>query len=190
MTRTKIIRIRPADRAVWRAWLAAHHATETEAFVEFGKKGNTTPTVTYPEAVEEALCFGWIAGVRHKVDDKYYSNRFTPRRTGSAWSEINKAHVARLEAAGLMHAAGLAAIAAAKTNGTWIEQTSIGDAIPAELAAMFTRFPKAKRAYAALAPGQQKMWRHWVGTAKQAKTRDSRAARAIGKLEAGAKLPI
>ncbi len=96
----------PAD---FRAWLEEHHATETELIVGFHKKSSGRPSITWPEAVDQALCFGWIDGVRRRIDDDSYSNRCTPRKPRSNWSAINVKRVAELTELGLMHPAGLAA---------------------------------------------------------------------------------
>src|SRR5579859_7973797 len=94
-----------------RAWLAAHHETAGELWVGFHKKGTGTPSVTWPEAVDEALCVGWIDGVRKGIDAASYTIRFTPRKPGSIWSAVNIARVAELERQGRMRPAGLAAFA-------------------------------------------------------------------------------
>jgi uncharacterized protein YdeI (YjbR/CyaY-like superfamily) len=98
----------PADL---RAWLAAHHATETELWVGFYKVGSGRPSVTWPESVDQGLCFGWIDGVRRGIDDVSYMIRFTPRKPSSIWSAVNIKRVEELTAAGLMQPAGLAAFA-------------------------------------------------------------------------------
>jgi uncharacterized protein YdeI (YjbR/CyaY-like superfamily) len=188
-------RVAPRDRAAWRAWLAAHHATVREVLVVFRRKG-TGASVTYDEAVEEALCFGWIDGVKHKLDDTRYAHRFTPRRPGSAWSALNRRRAAAMIAAGQMQPAGQAAIDDAKRAGTWDRPApaaapAAGAAtdLPAELAAALARTKAAQRAYDALAPGQRRLWARWVGEAKQAETRARRAARTAEQLRAGHKVP-
>ncbi len=93
----------------FRAWLDAHHDTETELLVGFHKKGSGRPSITWPESVDQALCFGWIDGVRRRIDDDSYSIRFTPRKQRSNWSAINVARVGELTELGRMHPAGLAA---------------------------------------------------------------------------------
>src|SRR3954451_10588727 len=98
-----------ATPAEFRAWLAEHHETETELLVGFHKKGSGRPSITWPESVDEALCFGWIDGVRRRIDDEAYSIRFTPRKAHSMWSAINIKRVAELIEDGLMRPAGLAA---------------------------------------------------------------------------------
>ena len=96
----------------WRAWLEEHHATETEVHVGFRRKASGLPTMTWSDAVDEALCFGWIDGVRRGIDEISYYNRFTPRRTRSTWSRVNIDKVARLTAEGRMRPAGVAAFEA------------------------------------------------------------------------------
>jgi len=97
--------------AEWRAWLEANHDTATEVEVGFRRRASGLPTMTWSQAVDEALCFGWIDGVRHSIDEISYRNRFTPRKPTSAWSNVNIAKVEALEAAGKMTDAGRAAFA-------------------------------------------------------------------------------
>ena len=98
--------------AEFRAWLEAHHETATELWVGFHKKATGRPSITWPEAVDQALCFGWIDGIRKSVDENSYTNRFTPRKTTSNWSNVNIAKVAKLTEQGLMMPAGLRAFEA------------------------------------------------------------------------------
>ncbi len=172
----------------------------------FRRKG-TGASVSYAEAVEEALCFGWIDGVKGKLDATRYTHRFTPRRPNSRWSAPNRQRAAALIAAGLMQPAGQAAIDAAKRAGTWdppaaapppAEVSALpvtpprpaeASARPAELDAALARAPAARRAYDALAPGQRRLWARWVGAAKQAETRARRAAATVAQLRAGHKIP-
>src|SRR5690349_9037715 len=100
-----------ATPAAFRAWLAAHHDSADELWVGFYKKATGTPTITWAEAVDEALCYGWIDGIRKKVDEASYTNRCTPRRARSDWSAVNVARVAALTQAGRMQPPGLAAFA-------------------------------------------------------------------------------
>src|ERR1700675_2236652 len=100
----------------WRGWLERHHGNATEVVVGFYKKGSGRPSIDWPQAVDEALCFGWIDSVRQRIDDISYSNRFTPRKPRSAWSAVNIAKVAELSRAGRMHRAGLAAFEAGRAN--------------------------------------------------------------------------
>src|SRR5258706_5599461 len=99
----------PAD---WRRWLEAHHDREDELLVGFYKRGSGRPSITWPESVDEALCFGWIDGIRRSVDEERYTIRFTPRKRTSTWSSVNIKRVAELTAQGLMQPAGLEAFKA------------------------------------------------------------------------------
>src|SRR5262245_4319830 len=91
----------------FRRWLLKHHRTTTELWLGFRKRHTGQPSVTYGEALDQALAFGWIDGIRKRVDDSVYMIRFTPRRPGSIWSNVNIAHVARLKKEGMMHRSGL-----------------------------------------------------------------------------------
>ncbi|MFN7132879.1 MAG: YdeI/OmpD-associated family protein, partial [Myxococcales bacterium] len=97
-----------ATPAEWRAWLQRHHAVATDVWVGYHKRGTGEPSLTWPESVDEALCFGWIDGVRKSVDERRYTIRFTPRKARSTWSAVNIARVAELEAEGRMTDAGRA----------------------------------------------------------------------------------
>jgi uncharacterized protein YdeI (YjbR/CyaY-like superfamily) len=108
------------DAAAWRDWLTDHHASTTEAWVVLAKKGTTEPTsLTYEQALQEALCYGWIDGLTRSRDETTYLQRYTPRRPRSAWSPRNVARVERLKADGRMRAAGLAEVERAQADGRW-----------------------------------------------------------------------
>ncbi|WP_420597435.1 YdeI/OmpD-associated family protein [Deinococcus sp.] len=109
----------PPSRAEWRSWLEAHHARNGGVWLVLHKKASPTPNLTYAEAVQEALCFGWIDSKPRKLDELRSLLYFAPRKTKSGWSALNKARIERLEAAGQMHPAGLALIEAAKADGSW-----------------------------------------------------------------------
>jgi uncharacterized protein YdeI (YjbR/CyaY-like superfamily) len=108
-----------ADRAAFEAWLAANHDTENELWLKVHKKGSGLPSVTIQEALDVALCWGWIDGIRKALDDKSYLQRYVPRGSKSIWSQINRDHVARLAAEGRMQPPGLAQVEAAKADGRW-----------------------------------------------------------------------
>ncbi|NKX56436.1 YdeI/OmpD-associated family protein [Arthrobacter mobilis] len=134
------------DAVAWRTWLEENHAASPGVWLVLGKKGGTVTTLTYAEALDEALCFGWIDGQVAKRDEGSYLQRTTPRGPKSAWSARNVAHVQRLEAAGRMHEAGRAAVAAAKADGRW-EMAYAGQAtaeLPADLAAAIAAVPEAQ----------------------------------------------
>ena len=107
------------DQDAWRGWLKANHASEDGVWLKLAKKSSPRRTVTQPEAIEEALCFGWIDGQGRSYDEHFYLQRFTPRRARSKWSQINTEKAKRLIAEGRMHPAGLAQVEAAKADGRW-----------------------------------------------------------------------
>lgn len=107
------------NRNAWQEWLEANHESETEVFLFYFKTGTGRPTIRYEESVEEALCFGWIDGVRNRIDAESYKIRFTPRKRGSMWSVANKQRVAKLQEEGRMTEAGLRMVEEAKKNGQW-----------------------------------------------------------------------
>src|SRR5258708_14900220 len=117
MAELPIVEVR--DQPAWRRWLEANHDVPDGVWLKFAKKASPTSTVTYAEAVEEAICFGWIDGQVRRCDEHFYLQRFTPRRERSKWSQINREKAERLIADGRMHAAGLARIEAAKADGRW-----------------------------------------------------------------------
>ena len=105
--------------AAWEAWLAANHSSATGVWIKVAKKTSGIPSVTNAEALDGALCYGWIDGVRHRFDDQWYLQRYTPRRKRSNWSTINRGKAEQLIAAGRMQPAGLAEIERARVDGRW-----------------------------------------------------------------------
>ncbi len=167
--------IQPASRAEWRAWLAANHRTSAGVWLITWKKQATRPTVAYEEAVEEALCFGWIDGVVNRVDDERTKEWFAPRRPKGTWARGNKERVARLEAAGLMTEAGRAAIAIAQANGSWNSLDAI-DAlvVPDDLAAALAAGPGAREHFDTSSASVRRSALAWVYQAKRPQTRAAR----------------
>ncbi|MBO0841548.1 MAG: YdeI/OmpD-associated family protein [Nocardioides sp.] len=137
------------DQAAWRTWLEAHHADVTAVWLVLTKKGGTVTTLTYQQALDEALCFGWIDGQVRRRDEQTLFQRFTPRGPRSRWSARNVDHVARLESAGLMAAAGRRAVEAAKADGRW-EAAYAGSAtaeMPQDLLDAVAAVPEAQAMY-------------------------------------------
>lgn len=179
-----------ATAADFRAWLAEHAGSASELLVGFHKRGSGLPSMTWPESVDEALCVGWIDGVRKRIDDERYQIRFTPRRAGSIWSAINIARVAVLEAEGRMRPAGRAAFAQrteAKSRVYAYEQSDTPEFTAAQLKA----FRKEKAAYAWFEqqpPGYRKLLTRWVINAKKPQTQAKRLATLIAASAAGQRL--
>lgn len=170
----------------FRNWLTQHHATETEVLVGFYKTGTGKMGLSWSESVDEALCFGWIDGVRKAVDAERYQIRFTPRKRGSIWSRVNIQKVALLTAQNRMQPAGIAAFEArqeAKSEVYAFEQETV--ALLPQIEAHFRKSKSAWRYFEALAPSYRKTAIHWVMSAKQEATRQKRLAELIADSAAG-----
>lgn len=165
-----------ADAAGFRAWLAENHAVATELWVGYYKKGVAKASISYPEAVEEALCFGWIDGIARRIDDEVYANRYTPRRRGSGWSAINIAKVAELTAAGRMHASGLRAFEERDRRKDPSSTDTLPDDLPDEAQDRIRANPAAWAYWQRQPPGYRRGVTHWVLSAKRQDTRDRRLA--------------
>lgn len=179
-----------ATPAAFRAWLKKHHRTVDEIIVGFYRKDSGKPSITWSEAVDEALCFGWIDGIRRKHSDEAYSNRFTPRRPGSNWSAINIDKVALLTKQKRMQPAGVAAFAKrteAKSRIYTYEQRDTAE-FEAAFAKTFLANRKAWDFFQAQPPFYRRLMTRWVGQAKQEVTRLRRLDRLIAASEKGTRL--
>ena len=172
--------IEPANRDELRAWFEANHATSPGARIAIGKKGNSVTTLTYEDSIEEALCFGWIDSTAGRIDADRFSVRYSPRKPGSMWARSNKERVERLIAQGRMCPAGLAAVEAAKADGSWTSIDDVEDLlVPANLASALAENPEALRFWDELPAGQRKMSLQWIGSAKRPETRAMRIAETV-----------
>jgi uncharacterized protein YdeI (YjbR/CyaY-like superfamily) len=162
----------PSD---WRAWLAKHHEHEKELLVGFYKVESGKPSITWPQSVDEALSFGWIDGVRRRVDDEAYTIRFTPRKPTSIWSAVNIKRMAELIAEGRVAPAGLAAFERRdeKRCETYSYERKMA-AFDATALAHFMKERKAWEWFSAQAPSYQRAATHWVTSAKRPETREKR----------------
>ncbi|HSV98951.1 MAG TPA: YdeI/OmpD-associated family protein [Sedimentisphaerales bacterium] len=178
------------NRDAWRAWLTENYATTESLWLVFHKKHTGKAGLTYDEAVEEALCFGWIDGILKRIDDEKHMNRFCPRRKNSVWSERNKERVGRMIEAGRMTEAGLAKIREAKENGQWDKAAEREDvsAVPTELAEALATDARAGQNFERLAPSYRWQFIQWVGSAKREETRRKRVAEAIAMLRENKRL--
>ena len=166
----------------WRAWLEEHHATASEVEVGFRRRATGLPSMTWSESVDEALCFGWIDGVRRRIDDSSYRIRFTPRRPGSNWSRVNVEKVQALTEQGRMRPAGLAAFEARREEATGVysfEQADRPDALPPEYAGELEADEAARTFWAAQPPWYRRAVVHWVTSAKREETRRRRLAQLV-----------
>jgi uncharacterized protein YdeI (YjbR/CyaY-like superfamily) len=180
-----------ATPAAFRSWLEKHHDTTDELWVGFYKKASGRPSITWPEAVDVALSFGWIDSVRRSIDDISYMNRFTPRRPGSTWSAVNVGRVKELTRMGLMHPAGLKAFEKRKEEKTGIY--SYEQRHDARLDPMFERKLRANREAWTFFRNQPPWYRQactvWVMSAKKAETRNRRLAALIEHSAQGRTVP-
>ncbi len=177
-----------ADAATWRRWLAGHHDDPAGVWLVLAKKGTTKPTsLTYDQALEEALCHGWIDGQVRRRDKHTYKQRFTARRSRSAWSRRNVGIVERLVIEGRMHPAGIAAAAQAKTDGRWAAayagQASIE--LPGDLAAALAAEPTAQAMFEILTSQNRYAVLYRIDAAKRADTRARRIEQYVAMLARG-----
>ena len=166
------------DRATWRAWLEANHATAAGAWLVTWRARTSHVGLDYEASVEEALCFGWIDSTGGNIDAERRRQYFAPRKARSPWAATNKARVEQLIVEGRMAPAGLAAIERAKHNGSWEVLDSVERLeVPADLAAALAANPVAAANFAAFPPSARKMLLGWIALARRPDTREARIAK-------------
>ncbi len=167
-------------------WFEQHHATEREAWIGYYRKSVPRTSIRYPEAVDEALCFGWIDGIGYSITDEIYANRFTPRRKRSTWSAANVRRVGELRGEGRMHPSGLAAFEARTTDRTGIYSYENRPAdLPDAYRELLQANPAALRYWEGQTPGYRRTATWWVVSAKREQTREKRLATLIADSAAG-----
>ena len=171
----------------WEAWLARHHASAPGLWVKFAKKGSGQRSMEFPPALEAALCFGWIDGLRRGVDAQSYVQKFTPRARRSLWSKVNREKVLALIAAGRMQPAGLAEVQRAQADGRWdaAYDSPSRATVPDDLAAALRARPRAEAFFATVSATNRYAVLHRVHTAKRPETRARRIAQFVDMLERG-----
>lgn len=183
------MRFTPKSRRAWRSWLEKHHDSRAEVWLVFYKRHTGKPTLSYNDAVEEAVCFGWIDGVKRSIDDERYTHRFSPRTADSRWSATNRKRAERMTKAGLVAPAGQRAIALAKRTGNWNKTHASADlSMPPELAASLRKNRKAKQFFDSLAPSHQARFKGWINAARRPETRQKRIDEVFELLVRGEKL--
>ncbi len=173
-------------REQWRDWLARNHATSPGIWLLTWKKSSGHPYLAYDDIVEEALAFGWVDSQPKTVNSEMSARLLTPRKPGSNWSRLNKERVERLTAAGLMHPAGIAAVAAAQANGRWtaLDETETL-AEPPDLAAALDGNPAARRQWDAFPRSARRAILEWIGNARTDTTRHARIDRTVSDAARG-----
>lgn len=180
----------PASREDWRAWLKENGHSKPSIWLIYYKKKANFPTLSYNDAVDEALCFGWIDSTRRSIDDHTFMQFFCKRKPTSVWSKINKAKVVKLIDEGLMTAAGLESIEIAKQNGSWVRLDAVEELkIPKELSAAFKLHKGSKPFFLSLSKSAQKSILQWLVLAKRPETREKRI-REIASLAAQKLKPL
>ena len=180
-----------ADAAELRAWFLEHHADAPELLVGYYKKHTGKPTVQHTEAIEQALCFGWIDSIGRRIDDERYQVRFTPRRKGSVWSAVNVAKVAELTSAGLMHPAGLQAFESRKAErvAVYSYEQPADAVLDDQQTELFRSEEAAWQWFSAQPASYRRAAVHWVVSAKREETRQRRLAQLITDSQAGRTVP-
>lgn len=179
-----------SNRKEWRKWLKENHSIVKEVWLIYYKKHTGKPRIPYDDAVEEALCFGWIDSTIKRIDDEKYCQKFTPRNDKSNWSELNKKRVSKLIKQKIMTKAGKNKINVAKKNGKWsmkIEAVKQFN-MPSELSQLLSDNKKAKDFFNELSPSLKKQYIGWIASAKKNETRKKRAGEAIKLLKTKQKL--
>ncbi len=180
------------NRETWRIWLKDNHKNKKEIWLIYYKKFTKKPRVDYSDAVEEALCFGWIDSIVKRIDDERYMQRFTPRRVDSNWSEINKGLAEKLIESGKMNKAGLKQIKAAKRNGKWgkithkIEDIEFSN----EILNIFVSNESAYKLFKNLTDNQQKRLTAWVMSARKEETKIKRINKILFQLKKNGKIDL
>jgi uncharacterized protein YdeI (YjbR/CyaY-like superfamily) len=176
-----------ASRADWRDWLEAHHGDADGVWLKIAKKRSGIASVSHAEALDVALCFGWIDAVRHAHDDEYFLQRFTPRRARSKWSQVNRDRAERLIEAGEMHPAGLAEVRRAKADGRWdaAYEPQSRATVPDDLQAALDANRAAAQTFATLTSQNRYAILFRLRDAKRPETRARRLERFVAMLERG-----
>ena len=175
------------NRQAWRDWLKEHHDSNSEIWLVFHKRHTGITTISYNDAVEEALCFGWIDSLVRRLDEARYARKFTPRRAGSKWSTINRRRYADLESRGLLTTPGLKRAPTGKSGDAPRPSVS---ALPPYIEETLKSDPRAWHFFTQLAPSYRRSYIDWIESAKRQETKERRLREALDLLAAGKKLGL
>jgi uncharacterized protein YdeI (YjbR/CyaY-like superfamily) len=176
------------DGAEWREWLAGHRDSESEVWLVFHKQHTGQPCIAYTDALDEALCFGWIDSLVQRLDDQRYARKFTPRKSDSKWSTINRKRYAQLQASGRLTPAGMERPPTARNGDAPARRTT--PETPPYIGEELRRRPEAWAFFEKLVPSCRREYIGWIDSAKRPETRARRLAEAIGMLAGGKKLGL
>jgi uncharacterized protein YdeI (YjbR/CyaY-like superfamily) len=169
----------------WRQWLAEHHDSESEVWLVFHKRHTELPSINYTDALDEALCFGWVDSLVKRLDERRYARKFTPRRADSRWSTINRKRYAALKASGRLQRAGINRAPTDRGYDPLPPRFNMPATVPAYIQTALKKHPKALRHFEALAPSHRRHYVGWIETAKREETKARRLKEAIRLLTAG-----
>jgi uncharacterized protein YdeI (YjbR/CyaY-like superfamily) len=175
------------DRRSWRKWLARHHDRGSEVWLIFTKDATRKTPLSYDDAVEEALCFGWVDSLIRRIDEREYARKFTPRKPDSKWSSTNRKRYEKLEAAGLLAPAGRERRPTDRSGDT---PKLASSKVPAYIEVALRASPSAWRFFEQLAPSYRRLYIVWIESAKKEETKRRRLAEAVATLEQGQKLGL
>ncbi len=175
------------SRQKWRVWLQRHHGSESEVWLVFYKRHTGTDGIRYDDAVEEALCFGWIDSIVRRLDDDRYARKFTPRRANSRWSTTNRRRYADLEARGLLAGPGLERAPTGRSGDAPRPSASV---LPPHIEKRLRANARAWKHFKELAPSYRRAYVGWIDSAKRPETRERRLREAVRLLAAGKKLGL
>ena len=178
------------DRATWRKWLTEHCASESEVWLVYYKSGTDIPTISYNDSLEEALCFGWVDSLIQKIDEQKYARKFTPRKSGSKWSELNKHLVAKLIKEGRMTEAGMARVEFSLEDAPPARPKRPDVPLPDWLKEGLMTSPQAWENFSKLPSSHRRNYILWGSDAKREETRQRRIQEAIGRLEKNERLGL
>jgi uncharacterized protein YdeI (YjbR/CyaY-like superfamily) len=169
----------------WRAWLAKHHASVPEVWLTFYKKHTGASSIDYKDALDEALCFGWVDSLIKRLDDRRFARKFTPRRADSRWSAVNRKRYAELEAEGRLKPPGIERPPTDRGSAPRPPRLELPAKLPAYIQTALKKRPAARRRFEALAPEQRRRYFAWIEAAKREETKLRRLEEAIRLLASG-----
>jgi len=169
----------------WRDWLANHHASESEVWVIFHKQHTGVASIDYKDALDEALCFGWVDSLVKRLDDRRYARKFTPRREDSRWSAVNRKRYGELRAEGRLKRPGIERPPTNRGYGPRPQRLAMPTKLPAYIRAALNDHPTARRHFEALAPAQRRRYFAWIDSAKREDTKLRRLEEAMRLLASG-----
>ena len=174
----------------WRAWLARHHDSVPEVWLIFHKQHTGVASIDYQDALDEALCFGWVDSLVKRLDERRYARKFTPRRADSRWSDVNRTRYAELKAAGRLKPPGSARPPTGRGSAARPKRLELPARLPPYIDAALKQHPAARRHFDALPPAQRRRYFAWIESAKREETKLRRLDEAIRLLAAGKELGL